>query len=482
MVMRGVLDRTVVAALALQAVLSIAGTPLVAQEAPAARTLTLEEALRTSVQQNRELQAARMQLSGAEGQVREAWSAVYPKLNANATYTRNVEVPGQFMPARFFDPNAGEADQVLVRFGADNSWMGQMRLEQPLFQASAFIGVGAAARYRSLQEEIVRGKTQEIATRTKQRYFDVLLAQESERLNAESVRRVRETLTEMQAMQRAGLVGEYDVLRLEVELANLEPALLRAQSQVRAARRTLAVELALEDAEGVSVEGSLTGTSLGAAEAADAPLLRSFGLEADRGAEELIELARRNRSELLQLRLTEELRTAELRAEQSEYLPKVSLFATYAYSAQSDGGVNPFAFAGARSFTTPQVGLQVTLPIFSGFSRPARVDQRRATVQQTATQYRDAVAQVENQVRTLADQVQEARQRAEAQQRATVQARRGYDIARIQFREGMGSRLELTDAEVALRQSEFNYAQAVHDYLNARTQLDQAVGVVPDLR
>jgi outer membrane protein TolC len=41
------------------------------------------------------------------------------------------------------------------------------------------------------------------------------------------------------------------------------------------------------------------------------------------------------------------------------------------------------------------------------------------------------------------------------------------------------SQLELTDAEVALRQSEFNYAQAVYDYLTARARLDEAVGQVP---
>ena len=48
-----------------------------------------------------------------------------------------------------------------------------------------------------------------------------------------------------------------------------------------------------------------------------------------------------------------------------------------------------------------------------------------------------------------------------------------------QYREGIGTQLELTDAEVALRQSEFNYAQAVYDYLVARAQLDQATGRVP---
>ena len=83
---------------------------------------------------------------------------------------------------------------------------------------------------------------------------------------------------------------------------------------------------------------------------------------------------------------------------------------------------------------------------------------------------------------TLAEQVNEAQRRADAQLRATAQARRGYDIARAQFREGIGSRLEMTDAEVALRQSEFNYAQAVYDYLTARAQLAAAVGDVPEVR
>ena len=59
------------------------------------------------------------------------------------------------------------------------------------------------------------------------------------------------------------------------------------------------------------------------------------------------------------------------------------------------------------------------------------------------------------------------------------QAQRGYEIASAQFREGLGSRLELTDAEVALRQSEFNYAQAVYDALAARAAWTKAVGIVP---
>jgi outer membrane protein TolC len=73
----------------------------------------------------------------------------------------------------------------------------------------------------------------------------------------------------------------------------------------------------------------------------------------------------------------------------------------------------------------------------------------------------------------------ESRRRADAQRRAVRQAQRGFEIASAQYREGLGSQLELTDAEVALRESEFNYAQAAYDFLVAQANLDLAVGSVP---
>jgi outer membrane protein len=464
----------------LAAVATLAGSGAAAPAAAQVEgELTLAEAVRLALSSNRDLQMAVHQLAGAEGQVREAWSAVYPTVNASAAYTRNLEVPGQFLPAQIFDPNAAPGELVLMRFGTDNMWNGQLRLEQPLFEAGVFIGVGAAARYRSLQEEVLRGRTHEVVTRAKQRYFDVLLAEEAQRLSAESVRRVRQALTETQAMQRAGLLGDYDVLRLEVELANLEPALRRATNTAEAARRALAVELGL-DATPVDVAGSLASVSLVGAGPETDPLLASFGVRTEQAGDlaELVALARRNRSEVRQAVLTEQLHRTELRAEQAGYLPRISLFATYSYSAQADGIINPLGWAGARSLTHPQVGLQVSVPIFDGFRRPARSDQIRANLAQIRTQGSLVAAQVENQVTTLFEQVEEARLRAAAQETAVARARRGYEIASAQFREGLGTRLELTDAEVALRQSEFNLAEAVHDYLSARAQLDHAVGLV----
>jgi len=120
------------------------------------------------------------------------------------------------------------------------------------------------------------------------------------------------------------------------------------------------------------------------------------------------------------------------------------------------------------------------VPVFTGFSQDARVQQAKATISQSRYRLEHLERLAESELRTLADNVQEAQQRAASQRRAVEQAQRGYEIASAEYNAGMGSQLQITDAEVALRQSEFNYAQAVYDYLSARARLEAAAGIVPD--
>jgi outer membrane protein len=205
-------------------------------------------------------------------------------------------------------------------------------------------------------------------------------------------------------------------------------------------------------------------------------ILAMAGVAQDADPATLVQTALTARSDVLQLQATEDLRRTELRLQQVEYLPELALFGTYGINAQQNGG--PEFFGEPRAYSRV-AGIRLTLPIFQGFQRDARVDQSRAVLQQAATQTALARSQAATEVRNLVEQVEESRLRAEGQGLAVEQARAGFDIARAQYGEGIGSQLELTDAEVALRESEFNYAQAVYDYLVARAQLDAAVGRVP---
>jgi outer membrane protein len=449
----------------------------------AQQPLTLEEAIATSLESNESLRQAWRGLDAARSQVREAWGSVFPSVNLTGSYARNLDVPQFFLPARFMDPDAPADAVVPVPAGTDNEWYAQVRAQQPLFNAAAFLGVGAAARYSALEEEVVRGEAQQVVTRTRLRYYDVLLAQEQLRLTRESVARVEQVLDETRKLHRAGLASEYDVLRLEVELSNLEPNLRRSENAMASARRGLAVEMGVDTVVG-ELEGSLLrlelpplpGRDVLATAGTPALLLSRSVLPEMQPQEDVVAAAVRERSDLRQLMLMRELRETERRVEVSQYLPKVSLFGTWTTSAQGDGRPQ---FFGEYRFSTRAVGVQVELPLFSGLQRPARVSRMSAVVRQVEAQLAYARDHATNEVTTLRDQALESYDRVLAQQRAVSQATRGWDIAQVEYRAGMGSQLQVTDAELALRQSEFNYAQAVYDYLTAQARLDLAVGRVP---
>lgn len=453
--------------------------PPMPERAPA----LLSDIVQAALDRNRDVLDAEYQLAVAAEQVSEAWSEVYPSVDLSTSFTRNVAPQVSFLPAQIFDPAAAEGDFIPVQFGADNIWNLAVNAEQTIFDPRIFVGVGAAARFEGLQREALRGRTQQTVTRVRLAFYDVLLGQEEVRLTENSLRRVRESLRETRAMEEAGLSSYYDVLRLEVEVANLEPDLRRARNRQDAARRTLAVEMALEPDTELDVAGELVGIDLERFDAnseANRDILAFMGVSVHDhpSMSELLPEGTGNRSDIRQLEITEGLRRAELRIEQVDYLPKVFAFGSYGLAAQQNGPPDFFG-TNAQRGSSKQVGLRVTFPIFSGFSRDARIDQRHAALRQAEVQRRFAADQAEAQLRNLLDEVFEARARTAGQKLAVAQARRGYEIAAAQYREGFSGQLELTDAEVALRQSEFNYAQAVYDYLATRARLDEAAGRVP---
>ncbi|MDZ7779547.1 MAG: TolC family protein [Gemmatimonadota bacterium] len=335
--------------------LLLTGAPL-GVDAQETRVLGLEDAVRTALDQSRDVRTAELGLEEANEQVSEAWSNVYPSVDFNASYTRNLSPAVNFLPAAIFgDPDAGPDDFVPVQFGADNTWQSTIALEQPIFAAGAFLGVGAAARFRDLQEEVVRGRVQTVVTRVRSSYYGLLLAQEQARLMENSVRRVRQSLKETRSLNEAGIVSDYDVLRLEVELANLEPNLRRARNAVEQARRQLALELDLPTDADLAVTGELASMDLedpSANDSANREILSFVGFGEPDGepeVDEAVSLAQELRSDLRQLELTQSLRKTEMRLEQAEYLPRITLFGNYVINAQNNG--SPSFFGQGRGAT-----------------------------------------------------------------------------------------------------------------------------------
>lgn len=449
-----------------------------------ARPLTIEESVALTLEGNRSIQDARLQLLTAERQVSEARGGAFPSISGNLRFSRNLRPLETFLPARIFDPTAGENDYIPVRFAADNNWNSSITLDQPLFDYKVFIGLRVASTARQLSVEGVRGTAQQAATTTRKAYYSVLLARERHRLTESSVQRLRETLEETRSRNRAGLVSDYDVLRLEVELGNLEPQLRQAVDALEAARRDLALHMGIPVDTPFEPQGSLTGIDVVTRTAADQSSRDLLGLAGvpqatELGYSRMLEQALADRADLRQNAINVELGQAQVQASLSDFFPTLGAFYSYTITAQDNGRPDFFGENPNQRTTGVQAGISLTVPIFSGFQKNARLQQNRITVRRARTAGAELEQQASNQVRLLLNALEETRLRAGAQARAVEQARQGFAIASAQYREGLGSRLEVVDAENALRLTEFNYAQAVYDHLNAQADLDLAVGRVP---
>ena len=455
-----------------------------AQSLPAEGTVPLRGAMQEALANSPSVAEAAYSVDIARQQVREAWASALPDIAGTLSYSRNLMVQEIFLPADFF-PGGEPGDVRPIRVGSDNTWQLGLTLTQPLFQYEVFVGVGAASRYQAVEEERLRGTRQQVVTAVRQAYFDALLADAELRLLQQSIERVRRNLEETRAQNEVGLASDYDVLRFEVEYANVAANLTRAQNAVGARQRSLLVEMGLPADRTISLEGRLDevvpdSVAANTPENVDLILLAGVPGVLDRSVDELLAVADRRRSDLLQLRGTILLDETRKKVETAQYYPKLSLFGNFNMQAQENGSPNFFGENANQRTKASAAGLRLEIPIFQGFRRSARVSGAEASIRQNEVRLARAEQDARNQVRTLYDAVGEALDRARNQHRAVQQALRGYDIASLEYREGIGSQLQVTDAEEALRQSQFNYARAIYDYLSARAQLELAMGSVPE--
>ena len=465
--------------------LSLAGVCAHSQSLPGSGALPLRTAVEIALVNNVQILTASSSVRIAEQQVREVQSGVYPQVSAEASYLRSLGSLSQ----RVIQDEAPKIEWDTSN-APDNTWSASLKLNQTVIDFRVFAGFVAAGHLLSLRGEERRGAAHQVVDLVRQSYFDVLLAAEQEALTEQSIARVRQTLRETRARHSEGFASDDELLRAEVQFTNLETRLILARNRVAAARGRLLVTIGVDPLQPVAVDGSLSELQLapGARNSAgNADLLAASGAVALAAMteEELRQTAFTLRSDLRQLRTGVTLAEKQVEAQEGEALPVIRAFGSVDFRvADNDeddvfGSRIPMSAKYSQWDLSASAGLSIQVPVFSGFGRLSRLQQRREELLRTTYGLRQAEREMVNQIRTLAAALREARARAASQRVAIVQSERGYEIATARYRAGVGSQFEVVAAETTLREAEFNYAQAVYDYLSTASRLELATGQVP---
>ena len=470
----------------------ISATTVLAQEADSTSVseaignqnmLELTEAIQVALANNTEIKRSLLSLKNADEQVRLAWSEVMPDVAGSATYTRNLEIPVNFVPAQFFNPNAPDGELRPLQFGTDNNWQGGISVEQTLFRGEAIIGISSSKLFKEAQAENMRATTQQIVTQTRIAYYNVLVAEEQLRLQEATVERLEKNLSENKSRLEAGLIDEYAVLQVEVQLSNQKPQLTQARYDVKQAYRELKVLLGVPLDLEFSVQGDLNDFNITAQQASNTinqniKQVDSMTPYQFEKKENVMDLATDLRGDIRVLESQNDLKSREIKAIKSRFLPTLSANYNLNWSAAQAG--SPVFFGSddtrARSQT---LGLTLSLPIFQGFQRTANLNIAQIEKKDLEEQKRAAVRSAKNEIQSARESLNQAIETAPARTQALELAREGYERAKARLANGLGSQLDVTNAELQLREAEANYARMVFNYLSAKARYDQAIGMVP---
>ena len=413
-------------------------------------SISLDDAVRIGLEKSRKLEIARLDRDMARQKIRETWSGVLPQVSTSFTYTRTLKPsvllfpPGQGLPTK-------------LETSSDNAGHASLDVRQPLFNMSAIAGIKAAGIVRKMSEEAYRTTEAAVVADIKISYFDALISKEQLKLIEQSIARWEQSRKDTRAMFQQGVVADIDTLKAFLSVENLRPDLLQAQTRVATTLTKL------KNAMGIPLDSSIVLT--GKLELSSA----SYPSDIAAAYREALDA----RPDLRQLDFQVKAEGEKVSAVRAERFPVISAFGKLESQTAFNDNIR---YTDALWPASSSVGLQFTMPLFTGYRISAQVEQARIAQLQTRTRFEELKANIRAEVEVRVLNFRESQKRIEVQSQTISVAERSYNISLLRFREGIGSRLELTDAELQLNKAKTNYLQAVYDYLVAGVQLEKALG------
>ncbi len=342
-----------------------------------------------------------------------------------------------------------------------NSHSNSVTASLPIFTGGELQGqIGQAkANYRSMlsAEEQAYNEMKETATTG---YFNMLNATNMKALRQESVDRLQAHLDNVIAQYNVGIVARADVLRSEVELANAKQDYITASNEYDVAEATL---------------NNIIGTPLGTT------LLLKDRLQYEPYENDMaycLAYSEQHRPELKQAEYGVDAAEAALVVARSGHMPKV-----YANASDNWGG-NGSNWPGDDDENW-SVGVTASINVFDSGVTWSKIHAAQEALVQAKESQRQIKDAVELEVRTDYLSMREAEKRISTAQVAVASAEEDYHIAVVRYQAGVGTNIDVMDAQEALTQAKTNYYQALYNYNTSKAALNTSMGVgvpVPEPR
>lgn len=424
--------------------------------------MTLDKAVEYALANSNEIKIAYLNIEDAEQRILETRATGLPQISAGANLNNFFKVPVSVLPEAFVassrdaEGNLPDGFSRQVSFVLKNQFDAAINLRTMIFDGSFFTGLKAASLYRNLVQDELSAKQQSLKNRVITAYLPIILLTENLKILDKNIANIEKLRNETSALYKEGFVEQLDVDRLELSVANLTVEKENLERQVATTMNRLKQMMNFPIEQELVIMDNL---------GREVPVPTSKDLEGG------VDYYKR-----------EEYKVAETGIQLNElnetyikniYLPSVNFNASYTQAYQGDK-----LFGGENKFWAPTgvVGLSLNVPIFDGFGKRAKIQRAKLTTEVAKTQHLQLANSIDLEVANARIDYKSALDREQSQRRNMDLAERIYSTTQIKYKEGVGSSLEISQAEQSLFAAQRNHLQALFDLLIAKLALDVALG------
>jgi outer membrane protein len=429
-----------VSVLARAQALSPAKTPTQPPGKTLSGALTLAQAEKLALANHPFIQSATLSAEANKSVVDEAKSAYYPTAAVNVTSAAAND--GTVLSA-----GALQTSSLNSRFATG---VNILQLVTDFGRTGSLVNA-AKFRYQAATDNVINARAQ-ILLGVRRAYFGVLGSESVRRAAAATLSSRQLTLRQVSAMAQSSLRSTLDVTFAEVTVSEAQLAVDQAENNVQANRAALAAILGVESLQNVTLE-DLTETA---------------GLDADIDAQ--VTTALRDRPDFQLVRHTRDAAYQIAQAEKKLMYPTVSLQAIAGAIPEHDHTIARHHYEAA--------GVNINIPVFNGGLFAARRSEALSRAKAADKDVDNLSLQIGRDVRTAWYNANNAFRRLSVTSQLVEQARRAVRLSQARYDAGLGSIVELTQAQTSQISAEINAAAAKYEYLSRRTELEFTTGAL----
>jgi outer membrane protein len=413
--------------------------------------LTLEKAVALAIERNPAMLISQEEMYELKGKITEVRSEAFPRVTfqGNGLRLRDPSI----LNSSSFDDVPPEFKAALIP-RATNMFDIGLNIKQPIYTAGK-VRTALKLANASLQEKDANcdATRQQLTFKVFEAFHSLLLAEANREVVRETQQQRLKHLEQARIRFNNGVATEVDVLRSEVSVANMEPALIRADNNVRLARAAI---------------NNLIVVDL------DAPLRIDGVLEYHPWAVGSLEEIQKRTFEL-----RPEIQAARKQVQQAEYtksLANAEKKLTVDFETQWGYSVRNVDNFFNNEFLRWNFALNFKLPLIDSGRKSGLVAQ--ATARLNATEQR--LAQLENdiklEVKQAYDDMQSSAKSIAAAQISVSQAEKVHTMMQANYEYGAATTLDVLDSQIALTIARNAQISATYDYEMSKARLRLASG------